>query len=118
MRAALIFTLACVAGVNAFHLPAMQRTVRVQNRVMMIQKSSMPVAKYQSSALKQTESASIVASEKKSIVDIVWNKDTKLAIYLAIWYLGNIYCKLIIQTICILLHFPHSYVIIFFITTI
>jgi hypothetical protein len=32
--------------------------------------------------------------KKTSIVDMIWNDSTKLTIYLAIWYLGNIYCKL------------------------
>lgn len=26
-------------------------------------------------------------------MDKVWNEDTKLAAYITIWYLGNIYCE-------------------------
>ena len=29
----------------------------------------------------------------KGLVDKVWNEDTKLAAYITIWYLGNIYCE-------------------------
>lgn len=37
---------------------------------------------------------SVVAqSESISFIDKVWNDDTKLATYLAVWYLGNIYCE-------------------------
>lgn len=28
--------------------------------------------------------------EKKSLIDTVWNENTKLSIYLAVWYIGNI----------------------------
>jgi hypothetical protein len=30
----------------------------------------------------------------KSFIDLIWNDNTKLSVYLAVWYLGNIYCKL------------------------
>lgn len=30
---------------------------------------------------------------KKSMMDSLWNDSTKLTAYLAVWYLGNIYCK-------------------------
>lgn len=30
---------------------------------------------------------------KKSFLDLIWNENTKLTVYLAVWYLGNIYCK-------------------------
>lgn len=38
---------------------------------------------------------------KKGLLDAVWNENTKLTIYLAVWYLGNIYCKLFIQNFTI-----------------
>ena len=30
---------------------------------------------------------------KKSLFQTIWNENTKLTFYLAVWYLGNIYCK-------------------------
>jgi len=84
--------LACVAGVNAF-LPAAAPRMSVQRPMTMLQKpASLQVAKSSTMALKQSESATIVAAEAKtSLLDKVWNKNTKLTIYLSIWYLGNIY---------------------------
>lgn len=93
MKCSLVLVLACVAGVNAF-LPAAAPRMAVQRSMTMLQKpASLQVAKSSMMALKQSESATIVASETKtSLLDKVWNKNTKLTIYLAIWYLGNIYC--------------------------
>ena len=96
MKCSLVFVLACVAGVNAF-LPVTPRlsTQSLQRTTVMLQKPvNMQVSKSSVTALKQTESATIVAAEQKtSFIDKVWNSQTKLTIYLAIWYLGNIYCK-------------------------
>lgn len=93
MKCSLVLVLACVAGVNAF-LPAAAPRMAVQRSMTMLQKpASLQVAKSSMMALKQSESATIVAAETKtSLLDKVWNKNTKLTIYLAIWYLGNIYC--------------------------
>ena len=30
---------------------------------------------------------------KTGFFDLIWNENTKLIVYLAIWYVGNIYCK-------------------------
>ena len=30
---------------------------------------------------------------KKSFIDKIWNDQTQLMTYLAVWYMGNIYCK-------------------------
>jgi hypothetical protein len=30
---------------------------------------------------------------KKSFKELFWNDSTKLTVYLAVWYLGNIYCE-------------------------
>lgn len=94
MKCSLVFVLACVAGVNAF-LPVTPRlsTQSLQRTTVMLQKPvNMQVSKSSVTALKQTESATIVAAEQKtSFIDKVWNSQTKLTIYLAIWYLGNIY---------------------------
>ncbi len=44
----------------------------------------------------QSVSGGAAAPAKKggveALVEKVWNEDTKLAAYVAIWYLGNIYC--------------------------
>jgi hypothetical protein len=49
-------------------------------------------------------SAATTAAPKKGLIDILWNDNTKLAVYLAVWYLGNIYCKsyqiIIAQMLC------------------
>lgn len=93
MKCSLLLVLACVAGVNAF-LPAAAPRMSVQRPMTMLQKpAGLQVAKSSTMALKQSESATIVAAEAKtSLLDKVWNKNTKLTIYLSIWYLGNIYC--------------------------
>lgn len=33
------------------------------------------------------------ASKAPSLLDSVWNENTKLVAYLGVWYMGNIYCK-------------------------
>jgi solute carrier family 35 protein E1 len=40
---------------------------------------------------------------KKSFVDLIWNDGTKLTIYLAVWYLGNIYYNIYNKKACIAL---------------
>lgn len=40
---------------------------------------------------------------KKSFVDLIWNDGTKLSIYLAVWYLGNIYYNIYNKKACIAL---------------
>lgn len=32
-------------------------------------------------------------TESKGLLSSIWNENTKLTFYLAVWYLGNIYCK-------------------------
>lgn len=59
-------------------------------------------------ALKATEtSLDAVASEpapaKTSFIDSIWNENTKLTAYLAIWYLGNIYYNIYNKKACIAL---------------
>jgi hypothetical protein len=40
-----------------------------------------------------SKAVSVVAqSNSGTFIDKIWNDDTKLATYLAVWYLGNIYC--------------------------
>ena len=33
------------------------------------------------------------STESSTLLDKIWNDNTKLLTYLAVWYLGNIYCK-------------------------
>jgi hypothetical protein len=39
--------------------------------------------------------AAAAPAPKKGLFDSIWNENTKLTFYLAVWYLGNIYCKYI-----------------------
>jgi len=95
MKWSALVLVACVAGVNAF-VPTSQRVASLQRSTNMLQQqrpATLNVAKSSLTALKQTESATIVAAEKTSFIDKIWNSQTKLTIYLGIWYLGNIYCE-------------------------
>eukprot|EP01038_Epipyxis_sp_PR26KG_P007972 gene7972-10812_t len=79
--------------------------------------SSVPLATVLSKTtyLKSTEGASDAAAEivaavketvappKKSLLSYVWNENTKLSIYLAVWYLGNIYYNIYNKKACIAL---------------
>lgn len=40
---------------------------------------------------------------QKSFIDLIWNDGTKLTIYLAVWYLGNIYYNIYNKKACIAL---------------
>jgi solute carrier family 35, member E1 len=44
-----------------------------------------------------------VAEKKSSFIDLIWNDGTKLTIYLAVWYLGNIYYNIYNKKACIAL---------------
>ncbi len=57
-----------------------------------------------------SQSADIVAAAKKvepvkqaSFIDKIWNDSTKLTVYLAVWYLGNIYYNIYNKKACIAL---------------
>ena len=76
------------------------------------QTASAPIVHSSSTFLKAAEeSAEIVAKaksttvveSKKSFVDMIWNENTKLTIYLAVWYLGNIYYNIYNKRACIAL---------------
>lgn len=77
------------------------------------QATSAPIAHSSSTFLKSAEdSAEIVAKAqsvpvpaetKKSFVDLIWNENTKLSIYLAVWYLGNIGYNIYNKKACIAL---------------
>jgi hypothetical protein len=99
-----VLILASGLAVTAFSL---ERPVnsRINNQATSskIVSRSKPSAAFQHSAaqtfLKSAEEASaeVVATKvepKKSFIDLIWNENTKLSFYLAVWYLGNVYCKL------------------------
>lgn len=63
-----------------------------------------------STALKSVEGqeegnvvAAAVEVPKKTLMDRVWNDQTKLSVYLAVWYLGNIYYNIYNKKACIAL---------------
>lgn len=88
-----LVVLCLLASVAAFRGPAPLRAVSA--RVSMLQQMpAMELQQKRSFALHTTNDASIVAAgEKKSLIDMVWNENTKIWVYLGVWYLGNIYCK-------------------------
>jgi len=80
------------------------------------QRQNLPVKNGRSSFLMSSEEASpapaaveVVAAApappapKKSFIDLIWNDGTKLTIYLAVWYLGNIYYNIYNKKACIAL---------------
>lgn len=44
----------------------------------------------------QSVSGGAAPAKKEGLLEKVWNEDTKLAAYVGIWYLGNIYCELML----------------------
>ena len=40
-----------------------------------------------------TSEPEVVASGKEGFLSKFWTEEVKLSVYLAVWYLGNIYCK-------------------------
>lgn len=57
------------------------------------------------SPLYTTATSDIVAAEppKKSLIDTIWNDNTKLATYLTVWYVGNIAYNIYNKKACIAL---------------
>jgi hypothetical protein len=51
----------------------------------------------------QVEVVAKAATQSKSLLDKIWNEDTKLVFYLAVWYLGNIYYNIYNKKACIAL---------------
>lgn len=45
------------------------------------------------SVLKASEDALVSEEKKQGLLERIWNDNTKIVAYLAVWYLGNIYCK-------------------------
>jgi hypothetical protein len=99
-----LIVLASCLAVTAFSLekPA-AKSARFSNALRPLKKSSSFNEKPlpYSFALSSEGAAStgeVVASSSgsntnKSFIDAIWNDNTKLVVYLAVWYLGNIYCE-------------------------
>mmetsp|Transcript_8303 Transcript_8303/g.11604 ORF Transcript_8303/g.11604 Transcript_8303/m.11604 type:complete len:401 (+) Transcript_8303:61-1263(+) len=45
----------------------------------------------------------VAAGEKKSLIDTIWNENTKLTAYLIVWYLGNVFYNIYNKKACIAL---------------
>ena len=93
-RLTIVCVLALCAFVTAFSLerPASQR-LSGQNVGGL---SKRHIAQHSNPTfLKSEGSVEIVAAtpEKSTLISKIWNKDTKLFFYLAVWYIGNIYCE-------------------------
>ena len=91
----LLVLVSCVVNVRAF---SNYRTTLVHSRLAapsQIQKAALNVVPIKgATSLKMADDAT-KAEPKKSLIDTVWNEQTKLSIYLAVWYIGNIACKII-----------------------
>ena len=98
-----VLILASGLAATAFSLERTRINRPTSAKIASIRKHQAPaIAIEQSSSLvlKSSESdnsAEIVAAnateEKKGFLSTIWNDNTKLTVYLAVWYLGNIYCK-------------------------
>ncbi len=114
----LLIVLACGLAVTAFSLERPVSNTRLNGKALSTLKQASG-SKFQhshhaaaSTFLKSAEtssanSADIVAStktESKSLISYIWNENTKLMFYLAVWYLGNIYCKSLPLLSCCLIH--------------
>jgi len=63
--------------------------------------------RHELTALKATSATAIdavaVEPESKGFIDTIWNENTKLAFYLAVWYAGNIFYNIYNKKACIAL---------------
>jgi len=99
-----IIVLCLLASASGFTLKGQARAVQTSRTV---QKNTIPLHS-KPSLLQQTSSAtigpSVVASDKsKGPLSLIWNEKTKLPIYLAVWYIGNIYYNIYNKKACIAL---------------
>lgn len=100
-----------VSAVQAFSLGGRVRDSRLAQRTTAenLATFTSKLQHSQPTFLQQTVTADaqvevVAASTKsKSLIDMVWNEDTKLAFYLAVWYLGNIYYNIYNKKACIAL---------------
>lgn len=113
MRAISLLLLTSCLAATAFSLerPVNNRISTGQNaanKISPFQRSSVTVQHNLPTFLKTTEAAaeSVVASEPAKsggLLGAIWNENTKLFAYLAVWYLGNIYYNIYNKKACIAL---------------
>eukprot|EP00981_Chlorochromonas_danica_P007506 scaffold1767_cov178-Ochromonas_danica.AAC.11 len=121
----IILILASAVAANAFSLEKPMSNGRYQNALRPLTKSSpisqhtenvmpyyrsMPLSSHQADGALGGEmvaaassSSSVSTPEKKSFLSAIWNDNTKLVVYLAVWYLGNIYYNIYNKKACIAL---------------
>ena len=89
--------IACVLNVSAFSTYRTPSSL-VHNRITSahIQKLATNVVINKDTSLQMAAAEATKSEPKKSLIDTVWNEDTKLGIYLAVWYIGNIACKVLL----------------------
>lgn len=108
-RLTIVCVLALCAFVTAFSLerPASQRlSGQSISKVGGLSKRHVAAAQHSNPTFLKSESSAdivAVAPEKKSLISTIWNKDTKLFFYLAVWYIGNIYYNIYNKKACIAL---------------
>jgi len=104
-----LFILASGLAATAFSLNQRIQTNKIGS---ITSRNQLPIQNARGSALMMSEesapapapAAEVVASApKKSFIDFIWNEQTKLGIYLAVWYLGNIYYNIYNKKACIAL---------------
>jgi len=96
-----LLLVALCATPTAFSLKARTQisTSSIKSRKMMMT----AVANENSNDAVVVAKAATPPPAKKSFVDLIWNDGTKLTIYLAVWYLGNIYYNIYNKKACIAL---------------
>ena len=90
---------------TAFSLEKTSQRFAPQSKMAISKQNQLPVHSAPTFLKTTSEpAAEIVAAEakKSSFIDLIWNENTKLTIYLAVWYLGNIYCKSILYLLIFL----------------
>lgn len=101
----LVPVLASVLAVTAFSLErTSSRATPLVRRSALPQKSSSALRMSESENVNIVAKATTVETPKaKSLIDTIWNENTKLVAYLAVWYLGNIYYNIYNKKACIAL---------------
>jgi len=96
-----LLLVALCATPTAFSLKARTQmsTSSIKSRKMMMT----AVANENSNDAVVVAKAATPPPAKKSFMDSIWNDNTKLTVYLAVWYLGNIYYNIYNKKACIAL---------------
>jgi solute carrier family 35 protein E1 len=104
-----VLIVSCACAATAFSLERARVGSRAQ--IASISKSSNPAFARATTFLQSSEEpapAEVVAAVPApaaavSLKDKIWNEQTKLSAYLAVWYLGNIYYNIYNKKACIAL---------------